>query len=79
MGDVVAAQGELVNRIDQNLTEGHGQVKSGREALEKRARNERGEDDQDSYFNCSSKVNKVINLLYLINLLLILILIIRNL
>ena len=31
MGDVVASQGELVNRIDENITAGLGHVKGGRQ------------------------------------------------
>jgi t-SNARE complex subunit (syntaxin) len=34
MGDLVAMQGDLLNRIDENLTMGVTNVKAGREQLE---------------------------------------------
>jgi hypothetical protein len=42
MGDIVASQGDLINRIDENLNEGVNHVSKGREELWERAERESG-------------------------------------
>lgn len=79
MGDVVANQGDLIDRIDENLASGHQHVSMGRQLLGARAAREQGEEEDNSFFNFSSKINSAINGLYIINLILILILVIKNL
>jgi t-SNARE complex subunit (syntaxin) len=37
MGDVVSSQGDIINRIDENLIDAHGHVKKGRDQLMERA------------------------------------------
>lgn len=48
MGDIVAEQGDLINRIDENLNEGVDHVCKGRELLGKRVERESGEGE----FSC---------------------------
>jgi hypothetical protein len=42
MGDIAAMQGDLINRIDENLKEGVDHVSRGRGALGERAEREEG-------------------------------------
>jgi hypothetical protein len=80
MGDVVAAQGDLVNRIDGHLEAGQGHVRRGKDQLAARSAKERGEVVEDeSIFGCANKVNTVITALYFINLALIIVLVLKNL
>ena len=47
MGDIVASQGELVNRIDENLSEGVNHVSKGAELLRRRGQREAGEGGEE--------------------------------
>lgn len=44
MGDIVAQQGDLLNRIDENMRTGLSEVKKGKEQLQQRVGYETGED-----------------------------------
>lgn len=44
MGDIVAQQGDLLNRIDENMRTGLSGVKKGKEQLQQRVGYETGED-----------------------------------
>lgn len=80
MGDIVASQGEHIERIDENLIIGHENVKKGKELLAARAARENcQEEEEGSTCNFGSKVNSVITTLYLVNLALIAIWVIKNL
>ena len=78
MGDLVQEQGELVNRIDDNLKTAHHQVKEGRGQLQERDNREWGEGEGEE-FSCAGRVNAAITGLYVLNLVLIVILVVKNL
>ncbi|CAM6001371.1 unnamed protein product [Sphagnum balticum] len=58
MGEAVIAQGDLVNRIDENLLIGKVNVLQGRQVLKQRLEREEGETEE---FGCEGRINKVIS------------------
>lgn len=74
MNALVASQGELINRIDENLLAGHERMRKGNEQLGRRVEREEGKGE----FSCEGKVNQVITGLFLLNLGLILVFFVKN-
>ena len=74
MGNIVKEQGELINRVDENLTKCQDNMQNAKTQLKERADREEG----GSEFSFEGRVNQVITSLYLLNLGLIAVFLIKN-
>ncbi len=75
MNTMVVGQGDIINRIDQNLLAGQQDLNKANQQLKRRVEKEEG----TGQFTCEGKVNQAITGLYIVNLVLIFLFLLKHL